>query len=102
LGTADRYFGPFMRLLFAGENPEDAIFLAELDQHAEAIDSKKKSGAKPKRSKRPPSKGSRSKKSVQGMEKPQDPSPEIAPPSPSSEIEHPPQDSEEGEDRKAA
>jgi hypothetical protein len=37
LSTADRYFPAFMRVLFAGETPEDAIFLAELDLHTEGL-----------------------------------------------------------------
>lgn len=39
LSTADRYFPAFMRVLFAGETPEDAVFLAELDLHSDvAVD----------------------------------------------------------------
>jgi len=37
LSTSDTYFPAFMRLLFAGETPEDAIFLAELDRHSEEV-----------------------------------------------------------------
>ena len=35
MGTADRYFPALMRTLVGGETPADAIFLAELDYHAE-------------------------------------------------------------------
>lgn len=31
LSTADRYFPAYMRVLFGGDTPEDAVFLAELD-----------------------------------------------------------------------
>jgi hypothetical protein len=35
MGTADRYFPALMRVLFAGETPEDAVDLAELDKFAD-------------------------------------------------------------------
>jgi hypothetical protein len=38
MGTADRYFPALMRTLVGGETPSDAIFLAELDYHAEAVE----------------------------------------------------------------
>lgn len=31
LSTSDRYFPAYMRVLFGGDTPEDAVFLAELD-----------------------------------------------------------------------
>lgn len=37
LSTADRYFPAVMRVMFAGNTPADAVFLSELDVHAEAI-----------------------------------------------------------------
>ena len=36
MGTADRYFPALMRTLVGGETPADAVYLAELDYHAEA------------------------------------------------------------------
>ena len=38
MGTADRYFPALMRTLVGGETPADAIFLAELDYHTEALE----------------------------------------------------------------
>jgi hypothetical protein len=64
MGTANRYFGPYMKVLFAGETPTDAIFLAELDQHAEAVeDAPKNAPAQPKTSKRPRRKNAKAKSS---------------------------------------
>jgi hypothetical protein len=115
MGTSDRYFGPFMKLLFAGETPEDAIFLAELDHHAETVDSKKRRTGKSKRSKRTPRKGSKPKESSRGLSQqpdqpsqegivnPQDASSESTPLPPASQADPTPQDQgNEGEDRKAA
>ena len=39
LSTADRYFPAVMRVMFAGHTPADAIYLSELDVHAEAAES---------------------------------------------------------------
>jgi hypothetical protein len=38
MGTADRYFPALIRTLVGGETPADAIYLAELDYHAEAVE----------------------------------------------------------------
>jgi hypothetical protein len=38
ISTADRYFPAVMRVMFAGHTPADAVYLSELDVHAEAID----------------------------------------------------------------
>jgi hypothetical protein len=38
LFTADRYFPSFMQLLFGGNTPEDAVFLAELDMHSDHVE----------------------------------------------------------------
>lgn len=35
LNTADRYYPGIMRVLFAGHTPADAVYLCELDYHAE-------------------------------------------------------------------
>ncbi|MFM8808054.1 MAG: YbjN domain-containing protein, partial [Chthoniobacterales bacterium] len=35
MGTVDRYFPALMRTLVGGETPSDAVYLAELDYHAE-------------------------------------------------------------------
>ncbi len=37
LSTADRYFPAFMRVMFAGHTPADAVYLSELDVHVEAL-----------------------------------------------------------------
>jgi len=39
LATADRYFPAVMRVMFAGNTPADAVYLSELDVHAEAVES---------------------------------------------------------------
>ena len=49
--TADRYFPAFMQHIHAGYTPEDAVFHAELDVHAEQVEEspkKSRSKAKPK------------------------------------------------------
>jgi hypothetical protein len=38
LSTADRYFPAVMRVMFAGHTPADAVYLSELDAHAEAAE----------------------------------------------------------------
>lgn len=38
MGTADRYFPALMRTLVGGETPADAVYLAELDYNAEAVE----------------------------------------------------------------
>ena len=38
LSSADRYFPAIMRVMFAGHTPADAVFLSELDVHAEAME----------------------------------------------------------------
>lgn len=38
LNTADRYFPALAQVLFAGHTPADAVYLAELDLHAEAVE----------------------------------------------------------------
>lgn len=37
LSTADRYFPAVMLVMFAGHTPGDAVYLSELDVHAEAL-----------------------------------------------------------------
>lgn len=37
LATADRYFPAIMRVMFGGHTPTDAVYLSELDVHAEAL-----------------------------------------------------------------
>ncbi len=36
LGTADRYFPAYMRMMYGGHTPEDAVFMSELDFHGES------------------------------------------------------------------
>lgn len=38
LATADRYFPAIVRVMFAGHTPTDAVYLSELDVHAEAVE----------------------------------------------------------------
>jgi hypothetical protein len=38
LSAADRYFPAIMRVMFAGHTPADAVYLSELDAHAEAVE----------------------------------------------------------------
>lgn len=38
MGTVDRYFPALMRTLVGGETPADAVYLAELDCHAEVVE----------------------------------------------------------------
>jgi hypothetical protein len=63
MGTADRYFPALMRALVGGETPADAVYLAELDYHAEAVeeeaDDKKPARTSPPTSQRPPAKKKR-------------------------------------------
>ena len=54
MGTSDRYFAALMRVLFAGETPEDAVDLAELDQRADLLEGASTgSGGKSKGSRSP-------------------------------------------------
>lgn len=46
--TADRYFPAFMQHLHAGYTPEDAVYHAELDYHADQIEETPKPRPKPK------------------------------------------------------
>ncbi len=59
LSMAERYFPGYLRVLFGGETPQDAVFLCELDMHtAEEPEppaprpAKRK--ARPRRKKSPP------------------------------------------------
>lgn len=68
LATADRYFPAIMRVMFAGHTPADAVYLSEIDVHAEAVDAgEEKSSSTPNPPKRvarrtkTPRKDSRSK-----------------------------------------
>lgn len=38
LSTADRYFPAVMRVMFGGHTPADAVYLSELDVHAEEVE----------------------------------------------------------------
>jgi hypothetical protein len=120
MGTADRYFPALMRVLFAGETPEDAVDLAELYRFAdEATTSKKQTGGKSsstgKADKKPSSKRTRksSSKTPRSFEsKPQEDQPTSdshvqstlppIPPAPTSEAQGETPGGNEGEDRKAA
>ena len=51
LATADRYFPAIMRVMFAGHTPADAVYLSELDVHAEAVET---GGEKPSTASNPP------------------------------------------------
>ena len=47
LSTADRYFPAYMRVLFGGDTPEDAVFLAELDLNTQETESETASAETP-------------------------------------------------------
>ena len=51
--TTDRYFPAFMQHIHAGYTPEDAIFHAELDTHAERVEETPKPTPKPKEKAKP-------------------------------------------------
>lgn len=51
LATADRYFPAIMRVMFGGHTPTDAVYLSELDVHAEAVEDGE---AKPSAASKPP------------------------------------------------
>ena len=53
LFTMDRYFPAFMQHIHAGYTPEDAVFHAELDCHAEAVVEEPKSAPKAKEKAQP-------------------------------------------------
>jgi hypothetical protein len=68
ISTADRYFPAVMRVMFAGHTPADAVYLSELDAHAEAVEAgeaepvpapkaAKPAAKKPRRAKRSTSSG---------------------------------------------
>ena len=38
MSTTDRYFSAFMQHIYSGVTPEDAVYMAELDLHAEAVE----------------------------------------------------------------
>ena len=64
MGTADRYFPALMRTLVGGETPADAVYLAELDYHAEAEEDETEEAPQrpseaPKATKPPPRKRAR-------------------------------------------
>ena len=46
--TCDRYFAALMRVMFGGNTPEDAIYLAELDVHSERVTDTKTSAPEEK------------------------------------------------------
>lgn len=47
LSTADRYFSAVMRVMFAGHTPADAVYLSELDLHAETVEAGGSKAASP-------------------------------------------------------
>jgi hypothetical protein len=47
ISTADRYFPAVMRVMFAGHTPADAVYLSELDVHAEAGEAEPAPAPKP-------------------------------------------------------
>lgn len=121
MGTSDRYFPALMRVLFAGETPEDAVDLAELDQRADLLEGDS-SGSRGKakearQSKAPKATGTSSERKPRSkrggvktpdIEKPQSdrttpqlpplPTPPTIPPAPNAEDRN---DDEKGEDHKA-
>ncbi len=120
MGTADRYFPALIRVLFAGETPEDAVDLAELHKFEEderpsgkapvakkpaASSSLKKSRAKRTRKAPPTPAAESSSKSQEDHPTPDSPSqstPPPIPPAPNSKVQGETPGGNEGEDRKAA
>lgn len=47
LGTADVYFTALMRVMFGGHTPSDAVYLAELSNHSEAVEASPPAAKKP-------------------------------------------------------
>jgi hypothetical protein len=106
MGTADRYFPALMRVLFAGETPEDAVDLAELDKFAEEIRAKGKSDVKKAKGESPSAKKPRAKRAPKRPESNQpsaQPTLDFTPPPPPAPNSQDQSDPESGEeDRKAA
>ncbi len=120
MGTADRYFPALMRVLFAGETPEDAVDLAELHKFDEDDRPSGKAPAARKATASSSPKKSRAKRSRKALPKPtagsspksheDHPTPDSAsqttpppiPPAPSAEALGESPGRTEGEDRKAA
>ena len=40
MSTTDRYFSAYMQSLYSGVTPEDAVYMAELDMHADQVEEK--------------------------------------------------------------
>lgn len=102
MGTADRYFPALMRVLFAGETPEDAVDLAELHKFAHEEESTpKKSDSKGTRNASESTQAPTPPKPEDhpSCDTPAQPTPPPIPPAPSSENQSG-QDGQEG--RKAA
>lgn len=56
ISTADRYFPAVMRVMFAGYTPADAVYLSELDVHAEAVETDKTKPSPPPKPPKPEAK----------------------------------------------
>lgn len=98
--TSDRYFPALMRTLVGGETPADAVYLAELDRHADQVEGapaeapESQEPANPEMTEPPKKQGRRSRKNTQPkktgdlpglVEQPKDeqpPKPEGKPPAP--------------------
>ena len=80
MGTADRYFPALMRVLFAGETPEDAVDLAELHKFEPEDESPSKKAPAPKaRGKAKKSGSNRTRKASENTPAPASPKPEDHP-----------------------
>ena len=62
MSTFDRYIPGLMQVIYGGNNPEDAIYLAELDKHVERVSDDPAPSATPKKKKSPPRAKKRSRK----------------------------------------
>ncbi|MFM6130451.1 MAG: hypothetical protein ACKPBV_17285 [Sphaerospermopsis kisseleviana] len=74
MATSDRYFPALMRVMFGGSTPNDAVYLSELDVHAEAVESGSASStpakSKPRSPARKPSSRRRSSRNKSAKEFP--------------------------------
>jgi hypothetical protein len=66
LSTADRYFPAYMRVLFGGDTPEDAVFLAELDLNTQETENEPASAETPAPPARKPSASKRKPRKKRG------------------------------------
>jgi len=72
LSTADRYFPAIMRVMFAGHTPADAVYLSEIDVHAEAVEADEPKPAPAPKPPKPVAKRSRATRKDSGSKRTKD------------------------------